>query len=75
MKIKQLRITNVNDGGIGMDDNKNELYELDRIALMIFKDSEDEYLNLFEQSYLSSVNLATNNDSTITLDEYLNLSK
>lgn len=58
-----------------MDDNKNELYELDRIALMIFKDSEDEYLNLFEQSYLSSVNLATNNDSTITLDEYLNLSK
>ena len=75
MKIKQLRITNANDGGIGMDDNKNELYELDRIALMIFKDSEDEYLNLFEQSYLSSVNLATNNDSTITLDEYLNLSK
>ena len=75
MKIKQLRITNVNDGGIGMDDNKNELYELDRIALMIFKDSEDEYLNLFEQSYLSSVNLATNTDSTITLDEYLNLSK
>lgn len=70
-----MRITNVNDGGIGMDDNKNELYELDRIALMIFKDSEDEYLNLFEQSYLSSVNLATNNDSTITLDEYLNLSK
>ena len=58
-----------------MDDNKNELYELDRIALMIFKDSEDEYLNLFEQSYLSSVNLSTNNDSTITLDEYLNLSK
>ncbi|WP_155728825.1 hypothetical protein [Ligilactobacillus aviarius] len=58
-----------------MDDNKNELYELGRIALMIFKDSEDEYLNLFEQSYLSSVNLATNNDSTITLDEYLNLSK
>lgn len=56
-------------------DDKNELYELDCVALMIFKESEDEYLNLFEQSYLASVNLETNNDSAITLDEYFNLNK
>lgn len=55
--------------------NDYEEDELNREALIAIKECEDEYLDLFDQDYLTSTNLMGINDPEITIDEFLSLKK